>query len=91
MNYENIIIMILIIIIIILNNRYYENFSDLKFNDLKQYSCIIVGTARDIEPYIVNSIIKLKNISNLFSYCPIVIYENDSNDRTLELLNNEKF
>jgi hypothetical protein len=61
----------------------------IEYNKItKNKSCIIVGTARNIEMYIQNSIKILTNISYLFNYCPIVIYENDSTDNTISLLNN---
>ena len=68
-----------------------QMYNYLEYNDItKNKSCIIVGTARNIEQYVYNSINILTDISYLFNYCPIVIYENDSNDNTLSILNNFK-
>jgi hypothetical protein len=73
-------LLILLLLILFLNNT-------IKFTNLQiDYSCIIVGTARDISGYVNSSINTLKRISKLFKYCPIVIYENDSKDDTLEKL-----
>ena len=57
-----------------------------RFSSSLNHKAVIVGTARDIDSYVNGSINKLKDISKLFSYCPIIIYENDSNDNTLRLL-----
>jgi hypothetical protein len=50
------------------------------------YTAAIVGTARDVAPYVEKNMETLINISNMFLYCPIVIYENDSGDNTKEIL-----
>ena len=64
-------------------NQFY--FSKKKRPRLK-YAAAIVGTARDVAPYIENNIETLVEISNIFRVCPIIIYENDSRDNTAELL-----
>jgi glycosyltransferase involved in cell wall biosynthesis len=49
-------------------------------------SAVIVGTARDIEKFLKNTIKKLEMISQLFEKYQIIIYENDSKDNTLKIL-----
>lgn len=58
---------------------------------LKTVNVSIVGTARDIEKYINNIINKIEMISNLFNKSEILIFENDSKDKTLSKLNEWKF
>ena len=97
MNKQLIIYILLIYIIIVtiivitftffVKNYYLERFTNDNTTKVLNYKAIIVGTARNISEYVDKNIPKLISISKLFSYCPIVIYENDSNDNTLELLN----
>jgi len=51
-----------------------------------QYNVIIVGCARDIEKYLPNTKEKLQMIKTLFKSSKIIIYENDSKDKTLDIL-----
>jgi hypothetical protein len=58
------------------------------------YDIVIVGCARDIESYLTNTKKKLEMVKSLFRSSKIIIYENDSKDKTLEILstwNKEKF
>ena len=50
------------------------------------YDIIIVGCARNIESHLSNTKQKLEMIKSLFKSSQIIIYENDSSDKTLELL-----
>lgn len=52
----------------------------------KLSSVVIIGTARDIDKHLPHTITKIKTIMSLFSKSYVIIYENDSNDKTLEIL-----
>ena len=52
----------------------------------KLSSVVIIGTARNIDKYLAVTINKIKTIMGLFSESYVIIYENDSTDRTLEIL-----
>jgi acetyltransferase-like isoleucine patch superfamily enzyme len=73
-------------------NNYYvildEEDADVKesYNHKLLSSATIVGTAKNIEKYLPNTIKKLEMIANLFYQHQIIIYENDSNDKTLSIL-----
>lgn len=53
----------------------------------KHSFAVIVGTARDIEPFLARTFIVIDMIRSCFANSAVIIYENDSKDRTLELLN----
>lgn len=91
---------ILIILVLNYNKNFkkYENYENSnKINDLPlplPYDIAIVGCARDIEKHLPNVKEKLEMIKTLFRSSKIIIYENDSSDKTLEILstwNNENF
>lgn len=50
------------------------------------YDIIIVGCARNIEKYLYKSLTKINMIKDLFKSAKVFIYENDSTDKTLEIL-----
>jgi len=79
---------ILIVFIVVILLVIFINFNSSSFTStpVLNYTAIIVGTARDISPFVEKNIPKLQKIAKLFNYCPIVVYENDSKDNTLELL-----
>ncbi len=63
-------------------------------NNVLPYNVVIVGCARDIESYLSNTKQKLQMLKSLFKNTQIIIYENDSKDKTLDILkewNDEKF
>ena len=64
----------------------YEN-QNVRAN-LKYFSVVIVGTCKNIEKEIKNSMTKVEMIGNLFKSYNVILYENDSNDRTLDILKN---
>lgn len=68
-----------------------NNISPLPYDvipyDVLQYDVIIVGCARNIESHLSNTKEKLKMIKSLFKSSKIIIYENDSTDKTLDILN----
>lgn len=60
----------------------------LNSNILKLSSVAILGTGRNIEKYLPTTFEKIKMIRDCFTSSNIVIFENDSNDKTLEMLQN---
>jgi hypothetical protein len=50
------------------------------------YDIIIVGCARNIEQYLDNTLKKINMIKSLFKSTKVFIYENDSTDKTLKIL-----
>jgi hypothetical protein len=96
-----IIVSIMSIILLILNySNIFEKYENSNTtNDLPlplqlPYDVVIVGCARDIEAHLPNTKQKLEMVKSLFRSSKIIIYENDSKDKTLELLstwNNENF
>ena len=73
------------------NNNYLflvDSNSDVKepYNHELLSSATIVGTAKNIEKYLPSTIKKLEMIANLFFQHQIIIYENDSTDKTLSIL-----
>lgn len=85
-----IILIIVITINIIIWRWIYSNkcYSNDKFanDDILPYDVIVVGCARNIETYLSGTKEKLEMIKGLFKSTVIYIYENDSNDKTLEIL-----
>ena len=71
---------------------YYNKSDDVKepYNHELLSSATIVGTAKNIEKYLPVTIKKLEMIANLFHQHQIIIYENDSKDKTLSILNEWK-
>lgn len=67
---------------------YYNKSDDLKekYDEKLLSSATIVGTAKNIEKYLPETIKKLEMIANLFYQHQIIIYENDSKDKTLSIL-----
>lgn len=62
-------------------------FYELLYSNYKLESSVtIVGTARDVEAYVPMTIKKMEMVLSLFRSGSIVIYENDSKDNTLKML-----
>ena len=55
-------------------------------NNKLPYDVVIAGTARDIEKYLPGTKNKLEMVKSLFRSGKIIIYENDSKDKTLDIL-----
>ena len=94
--YLILIILIITLVLIILNyNRIFENYDNINnSNTVLPYDIIIVGCARNIESHLINTKKKLEMIKSLFRSSKIIIYENDSTDKTLDILTgwkNENF
>jgi hypothetical protein len=89
-------IIILTIILLILNynnNKYFETYENNTNTNLSlplQYDIVVVGCARNVETHLENTKKKLEMIKSLFRSSKIIIYENDSTDKTLEILNHWK-
>lgn len=75
-----IVIIIICIYVMVKRNESVESFES------KLSSVVIIGTARNIEKYVHISINKIKMMMSLFNESHVIIYENDSEDRTLEML-----
>jgi hypothetical protein len=80
------IILSLLIIIFILykifSSTYKENFT----NNMSNYSVIFAGTCRNVDKYIETNLKNIDKCGNKFKSYKLIIYENDSTDRTRELL-----
>jgi len=57
---------------------------------MKSYDVIIAGTVRSVEKYIENSMRNVDRCGALFKSYQVVIYENDSSDKTREILKRVK-
>lgn len=91
------IILVILIILLFLGyiiiKYYFKNQHDTTnegFNNIipSLSSCVIIGTARDIEKYLPKTFEKIQMIRDCFIKSHVIIYENDSKDKTLELLKN---
>lgn len=82
-------ILILIFVLLLVFSYLFIKFKKDKYDKVEN-SAVIVGTARDIEKFLKNTIKKLEMISEIFQKYQIIIYENDSKDNTLNILNNWK-
>jgi len=71
-----------------LNNRQ-ENFQQ-QSNKMKQYNVIFAGCCKNVEPFILDNLNNIENCSKKFNDYAVVIYENDSTDKTREILINNK-
>ena len=63
-----------------------SNINSNNNNIILPYDVVIVGCARDIEKYLENTKQKLQMLKSLFRNTKIIIYENDSIDKTLDIL-----
>ncbi len=69
--------------------EYYETNYELK-NKMKQYNVIFAGCCRSVEPYIKNILEHIENCGKKFNDFSVIIYENDSSDKTRQILNENK-
>jgi hypothetical protein len=51
---------------------------------MQEYKVVICGLTKNSEQYIMNHMLKLSTLGKLFSQYKIIIYENDSTDKTVE-------
>jgi hypothetical protein len=77
-------ILILIFVLLLVFSYLFIKFKKDKYDKVEN-SAVIVGTARDIEKFLKNTIKKLEMISEIFQKYQIIIYENDSKDNTLNI------
>ena len=82
-------ILILIFVFLLVFSYLFIKFKKDKYDKVEN-SAVLGGTARDIEKFLKNTIKKLEMISEIFQKYQIIIYENDSKDNTLNILNNWK-
>ena len=81
------IVIILIIFIyefIFINDKYYENYENV--TNLKQYNVIFAGTCRNVENTIEDILKYIDECGKSFNNYFVIIYENDSTDKTVDLL-----
>ena len=89
-----IVLLIFIIITSLIENNFFTKFDNTEYikyflnNEQKFKSVVILGCARDVSNYLNILFKSIEEIQILFDKSKIIIYENDSNDNTLELLNN---
>jgi len=92
-------IAVLILIVLFVGNNSYRNsygfgnenfesdFNNINISEDKLFSSVVVvGTARNIEKFLPTTLNKIQMICNCFQKSNVIIYENDSNDKTLEIL-----
>lgn len=84
-NIKLLLITILIILVIIFTYKKSKYISE-KFNEKLPYNVVIVGCARNIDKYLDKTKNKLLMLKSLFIQSRIIIYENDSDDTTLDIL-----
>ena len=93
-----IILVIGILVLYLLSNIAYQYFYTIKenFTDedpiiiMKKYNVIFSGTARNVEPYIKRSLENIDICGKKFNDYALIIYENDSNDNTRNILKEHK-
>jgi cephalosporin hydroxylase len=77
----------IIIFLILVNLKEYEKFEN---SILKQYNVIFAGTVRNAEKYIENNLKNIDKCGNKFNSYKVIIYENDSSDKTRKILEENK-
>ena len=95
---KNIFFSILIILIIIIfvfiligsNKNIIEKYSDSVNNKMKKYNVIFAGTCRNVESYIKKVIEHIDDCGEKFNSYYLILYENDSTDKTREILEKNK-
>jgi hypothetical protein len=73
---------------IFIYNIYFINLEG--FNIKYNYDVIFAGTVRNCEPYIKKTLENINECGKKFNNYYVVIYENDSNDKTRKILNENK-
>lgn len=58
--------------------------------EMKKYNVIFVGTVRSVEKYIKKALENIDNCGKKFNDYTVIIYENDSSDKTREILYENK-
>ena len=84
MKYLIVLVLILLFFFLISINT---NNNTTKFSEIERFdSVVIVGTAKNVEQYLPVIMKKMEDITLLFNRWYIIIYENDSTDNTLKVL-----
>jgi len=84
-----IIIVFAFILVVIGKTLRIENYVNNK-SQMKKYNVIFAGTCRNVEPYIKKLLGYVDKCGKKFnSYC-LIVYENDSSDKTREILEKNK-
>jgi hypothetical protein len=81
------ILIIFIIIYFIINNQKFKKYNS-KY--IKSINVIFCCTVRNIESYVVNGLKNINLCGQKFNDYAVIIYENDSKDKTRDLLNKYK-
>ena len=81
-------VLILSLLSIFIYNIYFIKLEE--FNPKYNYDVIFAGTVRNCEQYIKETLENINECGKHFNNYYVVIYENDSNDRTREILNENK-
>lgn len=89
MNKYSILLIIFIIFYFLIKNVN-QKFKNQNINSLKSINIIFCCTVRNIESYVVNGLNNIDLCGKKFNDYAVIIYENDSNDKTRELLNKYK-
>lgn len=89
MNKYYILIIFIIIIYFIINNIN-QKFENQNINSLKSINIIFCSTVRNIESYVEKGLKNIDLCGQKFNNYAVIIYENDSNDKTRDLLNKYK-
>lgn len=90
MKYIYIIIGIIALFVIYNYNFIIEKYDNQALSKMKQYNVIFCSTIRNVSPYIENALKNVEKCGSKFNKYSVVLYENDSNDNTRELLEKNK-
>ena len=90
MKSKKILFLISLLLFISIYNLFFVNIETMQTNKTHNYNVIFAGTVRNVEKYINNILIHINECGKKFNdYC-LIIYENDSSDKTREILNKNK-
>lgn len=82
-------LVLLLLICIVYIYKFLEKNKNRNITKLPNVSSVVlIGTARDIEGFLPTTFKNIQMICDCFKKSNIIIYENDSKDKTLELLQN---
>jgi hypothetical protein len=93
---NNLLLLTLLLLIILIITTYSINFNIIDTftnNDttnMKSYSVIFAGAIKNGEKYIKNNLDNIDKCGKKFKNYAVIIYENDSSDNTIEILNANK-
>jgi len=78
---------IIVLLFFLVKTKNIEGFENIS---MKQYNVIIAGTVRDIESYVKKDLENIDKCGKKFNDYAVIIYENDSKDKTRKLLEENK-